>query len=563
MNPSPNKKPRIELQRAATVTYSAKDDGLNGVLKPLSSCVNPLLTDMYQITMAYSLWKNKRHEMPAAFDLFFRKNPFGGEFTIFAGAEEVIRFISDFHFKEEQIEYLHTILPDADEGFFTWLEGVDCSKVKVKAIKEGMVVFPRVPLLTVEGPMGVCQLLETTLLTLVNFASLVATNAARHCLAAGKGKVILEFGLRRAQGPDGGLSASRYSYLGGAEGTSNVLANQLFGIPIRGTHAHSFVTSFAAPSDFTERTMKGADGKDCNLWDLVLQARKDLGFLNTNESELVAFAAYARTFPKGFLALVDTYDTMNSGVPNFLSVAVALHRIGFKAVGIRLDSGDLAYLSNETRKLFRETAQKMDIDYFEKFSVVASNDLNEDTINSLNRQGHSIDVFAVGTNLVTCQAQPALGCVYKLVEIDGQPRIKLSQEASKVTLPGRKEAFRLYGSAGHALVDVMIPATMPEADRPKAGERILCLHPFEEQKRVYVVPTRAENLHQLVWDGAVTAPIPKLAEVRALCKEELARMRPDHLRPLNPTPYKVSVTAGLYKLVHDLMLQSVPIRDLC
>lgn len=206
--------------------------------------------------------------------------------------------------------------------------------------------------------------------------------------------------MRRAQGPDGGVSASRYSYLGGADGTSNVLANRLFGIPIRGTHAHSFVTSFASADDFTQRTMAGADGKEHNFWELVLQARKDLGFSNTNDSELVAFAgmctvvfilvlnliAYARTFPKAFLALVDTYDTMNSGVPNFLVVALALHRIGFKPLGIRLDSGDLAYLSTETRKLFHEIAKKVNIDYFEKLSIVASNDLNEDTINSLNRQ---------------------------------------------------------------------------------------------------------------------------------------------------------------------------------
>lgn len=321
--------------------------------------------------------------------------------------------------------------------------------------------------------MGVCQLLETTLLTLVNYASLVATNAARHCLAAGKDKVVLEFGLRRAQGPDGGVSASRYSYLGGVHGTSNVLAGRLFGIPIKGTHAHSFVTSFASPDDLTEETKKLTDAKGektYDFWELVKAARADLGFYNTNESELVAFTAYARTFPKGFLALVDTYDTLNSGVPNFLVVALALHRLGYKSLGIRLDSGDLAYLSTQTRKLFVDTAKRIkdisekknkdkieNVDYFEKFSIVASNDLNEDTINSLNRQGHSIDVFAVGTNLVTCQAQPALGCVYKLVEINGTARIKLSQEANKVTLPGKKAAFRLYGSAGHALVDILVP----------------------------------------------------------------------------------------------------------
>lgn len=559
--PSPAKKPRVELQRSVTVVYTAKDDGLNGNLRPLSTFVTPLLTDMYQITMAYSLWKNKRHELPAAFDLFFRKNPFGGEFTVFAGLEEVIRFLSDFHFKQEHVSFVRTILPDADEEFFEWLSGVDCSKVKVKAIKEGSMVFPRVPLLTVEGPMGVCQLLETTLLTLVNFASLVATNASRHCLAAGQGKVILEFGLRRAQGPDGGVSASRYSYVGGCDGTSNVIAAQLFGIPVRGTHAHSYVTSFADPSDFTERKIKGADGQEYDLWEVVQKARVDMGFTNTNTSELVAFTAYARTFLKGFLALVDTYDTLNSGVPNFLVVALALHRIGHKAVGIRLDSGDLAYLSKESRKLFKQAGEKMKIDYFHEFNIVASNDLNEATITSLNRQGHEIDTFAVGTNLVTCQAQPALGCVYKLVEINGAPRIKLSQEANKISLPGRKDAYRLYGSAGHALVDLMIPSDA-ENEIPKEGERVLCLHPFEEQKRVYVVPSKVEPLHTTVWDGEVSVAIPKLAEVRSWCKTQLDLIREDHLRTHNPTPYKVSVSSTLYKTIHDLMLESVPIKDL-
>jgi nicotinate phosphoribosyltransferase len=253
---------------------------------------------------------------------------------------------------------------------------------------------------------------------------------------------------------------------------------------------------------------------------------------------------------------------MNSGVPNFLVVALVLHRIGYKAVGIRLDSGDLAYLSKETRKLFRDVGAKVGVDYFEKFSIVASNDLNEETIISLNRQGHEIDVFAVGTNLVTCQAQPALGCVYKLVEINGQPRIKLSQEPSKVSLPGKKEAYRLFGSAGHALVDLLIPSNATEAERPKPGERVLCLHPFEEQKRVHVVPAAVEPLHQIVWDGAVAQPIPKLNEIRELCKRQIGLTREDHLRSHNPTPYKVSVSQPLYKTIHDLMLQSVPIKDL-
>jgi len=259
---------------------------------------------------------------------------------------------------------------------------------------------------------------------------------------------------------------------------------------------------------------------------------------------------------------VDTYDTLNSGVPNFTIVAQALHKLGYKALGVRLDSGDLAYLSKEARHILVKVGEKTQIDYFKAFQIVASNDLNEETINSLNRQGHEIDVFAVGTNLVTCQAQPALGCVYKLVEIDGSARIKLSQEASKVSLPGRKAAFRLYSANEFPLVDLLVPAETPEDKLPKVGERILCLHPFEEQKRVYVTPAKVEPLHHVVWDGKVTIPLPTLEESRAFCQKQLSQVREDHLRYLNPTPYKVSVDKALYDLLHGLWLASTPIRDL-
>eukprot|EP01113_Clastostelium_recurvatum_P021628 TRINITY_DN2566_c0_g1_i1.p1 TRINITY_DN2566_c0_g1~~TRINITY_DN2566_c0_g1_i1.p1 ORF type:complete len:578 (-),score=144.49 TRINITY_DN2566_c0_g1_i1:136-1680(-) len=513
--------------------------------------------------MAYSLWKNGRHERPSVFDLYFRKNPFHGEFTIFGGLEEAVRFLSDFKFKEDQIESLRMMMgPHIDPGFFEWLATLDCSQVTLVALKEGSVVFPRIPLLRVEGPMGVVQLLETTLLCLVNFASLVATNAARHRLAVGKGKEMLEFGLRRAQGPDGGLSASRYTYLGGADGTSNVLAAALFGIPVKGTHAHSYVTSFSSPDDLKDRSVVAKDGSTHDLWERVLAVREELGFTYTNQGELVAFTAYARTFPHAFLALVDTYDTISSGVPNFLTVATTLHRLGYKALGIRLDSGDLAYLSKEARRMFHDTASKVGAEFFRAFTIVASNDLNEETIVALNRQGHEINTFAIGTHLVTCQAQPALGCVYKLVELDGHPRIKLSQEVAKVTLPSRKTAYRLYGSEGHPLVDILVPFNAPEDQIPQVGKRILCLHPFEEQKRVFVTPTRVECLHHVIWQGKLEGKLPTLEENKKYCTSQVAIMREDHLRYLNPTPYKVSVSQELYNMVHELWLQEVPIRDL-
>ncbi len=324
------------------------------------------------------------------------------------------------------------------------------------------------------------QLLETTMLNLVNFPSLVATNAARMRLAAGPHKSLLEFGLRRAQGPDGGLSASKYSHLGGFNGTSNVLAGKLFGIEVKGTHAHSFVMSYVSLSDLKTSTIRAADGSgEVEFVVRVLEKRVQLGFGDSNEGELAAFIAYAQAFPGGFLALVDTYDTTKSGLKNFLSVGWALHELGYKPVGIRLDSGDLAYLSKVSRERFRA----IDRDFlggeevFGKCLIVASNDINEDVLLSLNREGHEIDVFGIGTHLVTCQMQPALGCVFKLVEINGLPRIKLSQEVEKLVIPGKKTVYRLYGNDRHPLLDLMLTTSEPA---PLVGQRLLVRHPFAE-----------------------------------------------------------------------------------
>ena len=276
----------------------------------------------------------------------------------------------------------------------------------------------------VEGPVLKTQLLETTLLTLVNYASLVATNAARFRQATASGKTLLEFGLRRAQGPDGGLSASKYCYLGGFDGTSNILAGKLYGIPIKGTHAHAYVSSYESMNDLSQRNLCDRLTNERRPFaDLCLKYLNEIAPLlkvfpdETNKGELAAFVSYAIAFPTDFLALVDTYDVLKSGLPNFLAVARALHECNYKAVGLRLDSGDLAYLSIEVRSRFKITAEKYDIDYFEKFTIVASNDINEDTLVSLEKQGHEIDSFGIGTHLVTCQKQPALGCVYKLVEV--------------------------------------------------------------------------------------------------------------------------------------------------
>eukprot|EP00741_Cyanophora_paradoxa_P003576 tig00000093_g3474.t1 len=562
----------ISSSAAAARTSSSNSLQHNGLnqdgspepkFEPVNPVVGPLLTDMYQLTMAYAYWHSKRQDDDAVFDLFFRKNPFHGEFTVFMGLEEVLRYVHSFKFAKHDIAYLRELMHWAKPAFFEWLETLDCKKVRIYALKEGSVCFPRVPLMRVEGPLAVCQLLETTLLNLVNYPSLVATNAARMRNAAGKNKQMVEFGLRRAQGPDGALSASRYTYAGGFDGTSDVLAAKLFGVPCKGTHAHAFVNTFSGFEDLKDRSLKAPEGSGRpdipDFVAMVLAAREELGFQRTHDGELAAFVAFAQSAPTVFLALVDTYDTLKSGIPNFLTVATVLRRVGYTPLGVRLDSGDLAYLSKSARALFTQAAKQTGFEEFARLQIVASNDINEQTILSLNQQGHEIDSFGVGTHLVTCQSQPALGCVYKLVSVKGKSCIKLSEDISKVTIPGRKEAHRLVGKSGDPLVDLLIPVG---GRAPCPGERIMCRHPFDEVKRAYVTPTRVEPLHHLFWDGKVVRDLPNIDEIRRYVQEQLSSLREDMLRPLNPTPYKVSVSEELYDFSHKLWLENAPVHEL-
>jgi nicotinate phosphoribosyltransferase len=584
-------------------------------MKPTDAFVGPMLTDLYELTMAYGYWKTGKERDKAVFDLFFRKNPFGGEFTVFAGLEEVIRSLHAFTFTDTDIAFLRdgTVkrkpelergfetglkngfirekdggyeefgfdrrgvgawqpvrpptgdlsipgpMADCDPAFFDWLRGIDCTELKVYAMPEGTIAFPRIPLIRVEGPLCIAQMQETTFLNLVNFPSLLATNAARFRLAAGTDKGLIEFGLRRAQGPDGGISASRYAYIGGFNGTSNVEAGQLFGLPTKGTMAHSYVASFSGLDDISDPTIKSPDGRERNFVEMVLSYRSRLGYEQTHEGELAAFISYALAFKDGFLALVDTYDTMKSGLPNFICVALALIAVGYKPVGIRLDSGDLAYFSKETRKVFHKVGKQFSIDAFGALTIMASNDINESILLSLTQQGHEINVFGIGTHLVTCQAQPALGCVYKLVALNGHPRIKLSDEVEKMTIPARKEAYRLIGANRQPVLDLMVEAgTLP----PKAGERILCRHPLNEAKRAYVVPKSVVPLHRCVWDGWQTYAFPSLDTIRQYVIDQISEMRPDHMRAINPTPYKVSVSEDLFRSIHEIWMHEAPITEI-
>jgi len=538
-----------------------------------NSVVQPLLTDLYQITMAYAYWKSGKVNDTATFDLFFRKNPFKGEFTIFAGLSDCLNFLENFHYSETDITYLKKILPSSvEEEFFDFLRHLSPKDVTVHALSEGSVCFPRVPLLRIHGPLIVVQLLETTFLTLVNYASLVTTNAARYRIAAGKNIKLLEFGLRRAQGPDGGLTASKYSYLGGFDGTSNVLAGKLFHIPVKGTHAHAFVSSYTGIDELGTRSLKKANSDSdeeeaevdfvarCEKWREDLGQTLNILVSESSDGELAAFISYAIAFPEAFLALIDTYDVIRSGLLNFCAVALALHDLGYNALGVRIDSGDLAYLSRIVKETFVTVATKYDIESFGNMNIVASNDINEETILSLNEQGHMITSFGIGTHLVTCQRQPALGCVFKLVEVNGKPKIKLSQDVEKVTMPGQKEAFRLYSSDGHALIDLL---QRPGEDPPQVGKRVLCRHPFEESKRSYALPTKVEPLYAPVWaDGKIADNMPNLEQIKDNVQRSLTALRQDHKRSLNPTPYKVGVSNDLYHFIHDLWLENAPIGEL-
>lgn len=529
--------------------------------------VQPLLTDLYQIRMAYSYWKSGKMNDYAVFDLYFRKNPFNGEYTIFAGLEQCLHFLKNFHFSKSDIEYLKTVLGATEEGFFEYLENLNAADITVHAIDEGSVVFPRVPLITIEGPLIVAQLIETTFLTLVNYASLMATNATRYRIAAGDNVGLIEMGLRRAQGPNGGLSASKYSYVGGFDGTSNLLAGKMFNIPVEGTQAHAYVSSFTNMSELQTRQLTDRNtGEMIDLLKLTSEWRSKISrLLNCSEEEasdgeLTAFTSFAISFPNTFVALIDTYDVAKSGLLNFCSVALALNDLGYKPVGVRIDSGDLAYFSVLCRSIFVKIAVQYNLPWFAKLKIIASSDVNEDTIWSLNEQNHKIDCFGVGTHLVTCQKQPALGCVYKLVEINGKPRIKLSQDVAKMTMPGRKIAYRLYGCDGFALCDIL---QRPEEEVPKIQSKVLCRHPFDVQKRAFATPSQIDELQKVYWsNGKICQKLPLLTEIRDHVKSSLKALRQDHKRNLNPTPYKVSVSDYMYNFINELWLQNAPIGDL-
>jgi len=474
-----------------------------------------LLTDLYQITMAYGYWKSGNMDKEAVFNLFFRKNPFQSGFTVACGLEYVIDYLKNFKFREDDLAYLETLegndgQPLFETGFLDYLRTMEFS-CDIDAVAEGSIVFPHEPLIRVKGSLIQGQLIETPLLNIINFQSLIATKSARIRQAAGN-QTVLEFGLRRAQGIDGGLAASRAAYIGGASGTSNVMAGKIFGIPVKGTHAHSWVMSF--------------------------------------EDELEAFKVYAESMPNNCIFLVDTYDTI-TGIKRAIEAGKILKEKGYKMVGIRLDSGDLAYFSNQARKLLDQAG-------FQETVIVASNDLDENIITSLKMQDADIDVWGIGTKLVTAYDQPALGGVYKVTAIRQNPesqweyKMKLSEQAIKISNPGILQMRRFYDEDGSAIGDMIYDTEIPES----TNKYYQIIDPLDHtrSKKINKNVTQRELLTSIFKKGKLVYESPNIEVMKTHCQQELQTFHRGIRRFINPHQYPVGLEKNLHQLKTDLIL---------
>ncbi len=471
-----------------------------------------LVTDLYQLTMAYGYWKSGTHNKESVFHLYFRKNPFQGGFTIASGLEYVIDYLENFKFDFSDIEYLSSLKGNDgqslfDNEFLKYLGALEFC-CEVDAVPEGTVVFPNEPLVRIKGPIVQCQILETALLNIINFQTLIATKASRIVIAA-KGEPILEFGLRRAQGIDGGLAASRAAYIGGCSATSNVFAGKVFGIPVKGTHAHSWIMSFDEEAD--------------------------------------AFMAYAKAMPNNCVFLVDTYDSIE-GVKKAVEAGKWLRENGHEMAGIRLDSGDLAYLSIEARKILDENG-------FTKASIVGSNDLDETIISSLKDQDAKINVWGVGTKLVTAFDQPALGGVYKLAVIresggEWQHRIKLSEQTAKISTPGIQQVRR-FGTDTENMGDMIFDINA------SLNADFTIIDPMDQTRRksFNLNTPYIDLLVPIFRNGKRVYNIPHIEEIRENTKKNLGKFHAGIKRFVNPHEYPVGLEKSLYELKTDLILK--------
>lgn len=470
-----------------------------------------LLTDLYEMTMMQGYFKSANHDV-AVFDAFYRKNPCDGGYAICAGLDQVIDYIKNLHFSAEDISYLRG-LHIFDEDFLSYLETFRFSG-DIYAIPEGTLIFPREPLIKVIAPIMEAQLVETAILNIINHQSLIATKAARVCYAAGSDGVM-EFGLRRAQGPDSGTYGARAAVIGGCKGTSNVLAGQLFDVPVLGTHAHSWIMSF--PDEYT------------------------------------AFKTYANLYPSACILLVDTYDTLKSGVPHAIRVFREMREAGIPLTyyGVRIDSGDLAYLSKQIRKMLDDAG-------FPDAVISASNDLDEYLIESLKLQGAEITSWGVGTNLITAKDNPAFGGVYKMAAIqkeDGNfvPKIKISENSEKITNPGSKTIYRIYDKAtGKIRADLICLAdeTFDEACDMNLFD------PNEPWKKTRIAGgtyTLRELLVPVFENGKCVYDSPKVMDIQAACTKEKDTIWDETKRFVNPSRIYVDLSDKLYRLKHDLL----------
>lgn len=469
-----------------------------------------LLTDLYELTMMQGYFKNHNNRM-VIFDAFHRKNPCGGGYAISCGLDQVIDYIKNLHFTEEDIAYLDS-LNMFDRDFLEYLRQFHFTG-DIYAIPEGTVIFPKEPIIKVVAPIMEAQLVETAILNIINHQSLIATKAARVCYAA-KGDGIMEFGLRRAQGPDAGIYGARAAVIAGCIGTSNVLAGQMFDIPVKGTHAHSWIMSF--PDEYT------------------------------------AFKTYADLYPNACILLVDTYDTLRSGVPNAIRVFTEMRAAGIplKGYGIRLDSGDLAYMSKKARKMLDEAG-------FTDAIISASSDLDEYLIDSLKAQNAAITSWGVGTNLITSKDNPAFGGVYKLAAVlddNGQfiPKIKLSENSEKITNPGSKTVYRVYDTEGMIKADLI--ALTDEVYNENAP--LLLFDPVETWKKTLLQPgeyTLREIMVPVFQNGACVYTSPSVMDIQAYCKKEQATLWDESKRLVNPHEVHIDLSKKLYDLKQELL----------
>ncbi len=469
-----------------------------------------LLTDLYQLTMAYGYWRQGMHQRRSVFQLAFRKLPFAGGYALAAGLGPALDYLEGLKFSPDDLAYLQSLVGRDNKRLFppefiAYLSGIRFS-CDVDAIEEGRIVFPQEPLVRVTGPLIEAQLVETALLNIINFQTLIATKAARVCDAA-QGDPVLEFGLRRAQGVDGALAASRAAYLGGCSATSNVLAGKLYGIPVRGTHAHSWVMTF--------------------------------------ENEIDSFLAYADAMPNNCVFLVDTYDTVQ-GVKNAIAVGKQLREKGHELAGIRLDSGDLAELSIAARQLLDDAG-------FPNAVVVASNDLDETLVESLKHQGAKIGMWGVGTKLVTAYDQPALGGVYKLAALMTESgwdyKVKLSEQPAKVSVPGLLQVRRLHTSDGIPLGDVIYDEAIGCPEHPTL------IDPMDATYRRSFSDLAFEDLLVPVMrDGTRLNPSPSLTEIRERATAERKQLPANVRRFLNPNRYPVGLESELWRRRNELVL---------